>query len=81
MICKILDTLSRFKDSSNYDYNSRIASLMAKPDNQRTKEENQELTISIIQEMVRKENNEIENNSSLAEDLYPLICNISDFYR
>ena len=54
-----INTLLRFKDSSNYNYNNRIASIMAKPNNQRTKEENQELTINIIEEMVQKgENNE-----------------------
>ena len=60
MICKqnMMDTLLRFnidnKDNAN---NNKIASIMSKPDYQRTKEEKDELTVSIIEEMIQKGNN------------------------
>ena len=66
MICKdnqkMIDTVLRLKSNdSDSNRSNKIASIMAKPDYQRTKEENQELTISIIQEMVRKETNRQQN--------------------
>ena len=64
MNCNIKDTLLRFNiDNDNNNKNKIASSIMAKPNNQRTKEENQQLTISIIQEMVRKENNKIGSSA------------------
>ena len=55
----MIDTVLRLKSNDNDSNRSnKIASIMSKPNDKRTKEENQELTISIIQEMVRKETNQ-----------------------
>jgi hypothetical protein len=37
--------------------NNKIASIMAKPDYLRTKEEKEDLTVSIIEEMIQKGDN------------------------
>ena len=48
MICKqtqnTIDTLLRLKDSSNYD-NNKIASIMSKSQDNRTKEENETVVL------------------------------------
>jgi hypothetical protein len=64
MFCKqnqeIIDRLLRLKDSS-ID-NKKIASLLAKPDSQSTREDN-ELTVHIIEEIIQNGNNkELINN-------------------
>ena len=59
MICKqtqnTIDTLLRFKtEDSDSNSSNKIASIMSKPDYQRTKEEKEELTISVIEDIIQK---------------------------
>jgi hypothetical protein len=60
MICKdnqeLIDNLPRLKVDRDND-NNKIASIMSKPDSQRTREDNEELTVHIIEEIIQKGNN------------------------
>jgi hypothetical protein len=61
MICKqtqnTIDTLLRLKDSS--DNNNKIASIMSKPDSQRTKEEKEDLCVHVLNQLMDKNKNKI----------------------
>ena len=56
-----INTLISLKTDDNYDDNNKIASIMSKPDNQRTKEDNQTLTVHVIKNLVDKYTNQQQN--------------------
>ena len=71
MICKqsIVDTLLRLKDSSNYDNNNnRIASLMAKPQDSRTKEQKETLCAHVLNQLMDQYK---QNNNNIASTVTP----------
>ena len=60
MICKdnqeLKDNLLRLKVDGDNN-NNKITSIMSKPDSQRTRKDNEELTVHIIEEIIQKGNN------------------------
>ena len=69
MICdqtqEIIDTLLRLKDSSNND-NNKIASIMAKPQDNRTKEEKEDLCVHVLNHLLDKNKNKNQNQNKVA---------------